>query len=464
VAGRTFLAAAAIVLALSGATPAQTIVNDVTQLNPIAVERVVSPQSIEDVSRVVAGHKGPISIGGGRYSQGGQTACAGCLFLDMRALSRIVEIDAPRKRITVQAGATWRQVQEAIDPLNLSVKIMQSYSNFTIGGSISVNCHGDYVNGGPMVSSIRALKIVLADGRVVTASREENAELFRGAVGGYGGLGVIVEATLDLEINERLERTSVRMKRADYPAWHKANIVGSDKAVLHYAIFYPPGYDMVNAVTSSRTTKPLTIAARLAPQKAPGGLSRWLLALVAETGAGKAFRQHIYDPLTVNRTVVNWRNYDAADDVVSLEPKSRAKTTYVLQEYFVPPRNFDKFTAVMARVLNEHGVDVVNISIRHAQADRETYLSWAPEEVFAFVLYYRQGTSAEEKDKVRVWTRALIDAAIESGGRHYLPYQIMADRSQFAREYPRAQEYFALKKRLDPDYKFRNQLWAAYYR
>ena len=45
-------------------------------------------------------------------------------------------------------------------------KIMQSFSNFTVGGSLSVNCHGDYVGLGPVVESVRSLRIVTADGAI----------------------------------------------------------------------------------------------------------------------------------------------------------------------------------------------------------------------------------------------------------------------------------------------------------
>ena len=99
---------------------------------------------------------------------GGQIATE-ALFIDMREMNHIVLFNRDKKLITVQAGATWQDVQKAIDPANLSVKIMQSYHNFTVGGSLSVNAHGRYVGAGPIVYSVRSFQIVLADGRIVTA-------------------------------------------------------------------------------------------------------------------------------------------------------------------------------------------------------------------------------------------------------------------------------------------------------
>ncbi len=50
------------------------IVNDVTQLNPVAVERVVIPKTVDEIRDLVRSQRGPISIGGARHSMGGQIA------------------------------------------------------------------------------------------------------------------------------------------------------------------------------------------------------------------------------------------------------------------------------------------------------------------------------------------------------------------------------------------------------
>jgi FAD/FMN-containing dehydrogenase len=114
-------------------------------------------------------------------------------------------------------------------------------------------------------------------------------------------------------------------------------------------------------------------------------------------------------------------------------------------------RHFDKILAF------------VNISIRHVLSDPASVLPWARTEVFGFVVYYKQGTSSSAQAEVGAWTRALIDAALSLGGTYYLPYQLHATESQFRGAYPRAGEYFELKRRLDPTNKFRNQLWDKYY-
>lgn len=452
-----------IALTFLPAAHASQIVNDVTQINPIAVDRVLTPHAITEISAAIKNHPGPVSIGGGRFSMGGQTASEGSLHLDMREFDDVVAFSPADKTITVEAGITWRKIQERIDPHDLSLKIMQSYANFTVGGSLSVNAHGRYMGLGPLIMSVKSLKVVLADGSVVVASPTENAEIFYGVIGGYGGLGVIAEATLDLADNRKLERRTRQMAASDYKDFFFKRIKNDKTAVFHNADLYPPDYDTARSVTWHETDKDVTVPDRLRPAGGDDWLQPILITLFSEMPFGYEFRSQIYDPIAYAFSKVVWRNYEASYDVHELEPWSRERSTYVLQEYFVPVGRFDDFVPKMKAVLNKHDVNVVNVSIRHALTDPGSLLAWAKGETFAFVLYYKQGIGEADKKAVGVWTRELIDAALAVGGTYYLPYQIHATDEQFRKAYPRADEYFDLKKKLDPTGKFTNKLWDQYY-
>ena len=97
------------------------VINDVTQLNPVRVMAIVAPSTIEDVQEALRRTSGPVSIGGGRFSMGGQTASPGSLHFDMRSMDRIVAFSPETKTITVQAGVRWCDIQKFIDPHGLAV-------------------------------------------------------------------------------------------------------------------------------------------------------------------------------------------------------------------------------------------------------------------------------------------------------------------------------------------------------
>ena len=169
-----------------------------------------------------------------------------------------------------------------------------------------------------------------------------------------------------------------------------------------------------------------------------------------------------FDPAILGKRAVVWRNHEASLDTASLEPRTRKVSTYLLQEFFVPVDRFLPFARKLAGVLKARKVNALNVSIRHSPEDTVSLMRWAPREVFAFVLYYKQRSDAAASTEARAWTRELIDAVLENGGRYYLPYRLDATREQFRRAYPEADAFAAVKRRIDPENRFRNLLWDTY--
>jgi FAD/FMN-containing dehydrogenase len=441
--------------------PRQETINDVTRLNPVSVAREVRPLAVDELQESVKRWQGALSIGGGRFSMGGQIAAPDSLHLDMRGLNRVIAYSPASRIIRVQAGITWRAIQDHIDPHEQSVKIMQSYSNFTVGGSVSVNCHGRYVGRGALVNSVRALQLVLADGEVVEASRESNTELFCAAVGGYGGVGIITEVELDLDDNNRVERIVESVALSDYPDWFRSEVLGNKAVLLHNADLAPPTFDAPMAISWLRTEKPVTEPRRLTPSGMRYANEQNIIWAVSELPGGGALGSAVKQSL-LNKPTVVWQNFEASLDAASLEPRTRAISTYVLQEYFIPVANFHPFAKQMASILMRRQTGALNVSIRHAPADATSMLAWAPVEVFCFVLYYKQRVTDFASKAVEAWTRELVDAALRNGGRYYLPYRLHATHDQFVRAYPESAQFAAFKKKVDPGNRLRNLLWDRY--
>jgi len=458
---REFLQAATTTALLAPALPAwgrRRSIVDYSGLDAVTVADERRPRSTADVNAAVGDWPGSISVGGGRFSMGGQIAYPESLHLDMRQMSRVLSLDPERRTVRVQAGISWRDLQDALDPHDLSVSIMQSFSNFTVGGSVSVNCHGRYVGRGPLVNSVRALQLVGADGSVLEL--EPSSEVFRGVFGGYGGLGVVTEVELDLEPNARLRRVVEDVGLETYPTRFR-DLAQDHRVVLHNADLRPPDFDAPRMISWLATNSPATVQDRLIPRDRNYARNQAAIWAVSELPGGARLRKAVEERLLKEEVVV-WRNYEASLDTDSLEPTTRLFSTYLLQEYFIPVGNFLTFARSMAGILKRHNVNALNVSIRHSPADERSLLSWAPTEVFAFVLYYKQRTTGRAKRHAEAWTRELIDAALNHGGRYYLPYRLHATPSQFARAYPEYAAFQQLKTRLDPQGKFRNMLWDKY--
>src|ERR1700730_7242484 len=168
-------------------------INDASHLNKTSVYGVVKITSVDDITNALQfarDHNLKVTAAGQRHSMGGQSFMQDGVVLDMRGFNKL-RLDQEHKILNVQTGATWKQVQLYLDTQGLSVKAMQSINIFTVGGTLSVNAHGIAHHPGPIASTVRSFRIMLADGEVKTASPTENPDLFRNALGGYGLMGVI---------------------------------------------------------------------------------------------------------------------------------------------------------------------------------------------------------------------------------------------------------------------------------
>ena len=442
----------------------ERIVNDVTQLNQILVAQVKVPKTIEELQSIIKNTSCPISIGGGRFSMGGQTASSHSTHIDMRRLNSVIDFSAEKKIIKVEAGIRWCDIQKFIDPHNLSIKIMQTYANFTVGGALSVNCHGRYVGLGSVILSVKSIEVILASGEIVHASKSENFEIFFACIGCYNAIGVIAVIELELEENIPVKRVYKKMKRDEYKSFFFDNVREDNEVVFHNGDIYPPAYKNVRAVSWVKTTENPTVKKKLMPLTSAYPVERYFINAFSKSRFGKWRRENIIEPLFYLSKKIHWRNYEAGYDVLELEPESRKQSTFVLQEYFVPVEKFDDFAILMAGIFSRYNVNVLNVSIRHAKSDSGSLLAWAREEVFAFVIWYKQGTNETEKGKVAIWTRELIDVVTSLNGAYYLPYQAHATKEQFHNAYPNAYKLFEIKKKLDPDFKFRNVIWDTYYK
>lgn len=229
---------AATSLPLLNACTAPLLANDISQLEATRVASIVPIRALSDIQEAL-NQPGWISVAGGRFSMGGQTSADQSRQLDCALYNQLIHLDAAAKVVRVQAGMRWRDLQEILDPHNLSVKVMQSFSNFSIGGSVSVNCHGRYVGNGSIASTVRALQIVLPNGEVLETSRAQNSDLFAAAIGGYGLMGIISEVELDVVDNTTLERKIDSVALEEYPAWF-AQLKNDPTVVMHNADLTPP--------------------------------------------------------------------------------------------------------------------------------------------------------------------------------------------------------------------------------
>jgi FAD/FMN-containing dehydrogenase len=210
--------------------------NDASCLNKTSVYGIVKITTVEDIWNALQFARDnhlKVAIAGQRHSMGGQSLIQDGLILDMRPFNQI-RLDKTAKIATVQGGATWAQVQHLIDQDGLAVQAMQSINIFTVGGALSVNAHGIAHRPGPLASTVKAFRIMLSNGEIKTATPDENPELFRLALGGYGLFGVILDADIQLVDNEMYELKTQYVSYKDFARYYEGNVGENDKFGLVY--------------------------------------------------------------------------------------------------------------------------------------------------------------------------------------------------------------------------------------
>jgi FAD/FMN-containing dehydrogenase len=143
----------------------------------------------------------------------------------------------------------------------------------------------------------------------------------------------------------------------------------------------------------------------------------------------------------------------------------RAFQGALLQKYFVPAPAFAEFARRAGMILGKYAdeLPVFTNHFRFVPGNEEALLPFAPRDNICLIPRYlaRKGSAAWVAALERA-TGDLVDAALELGGRQYLAFDIIASREQFHRAYPRAGEFFALKRQHDPGGLFRNRLSEKY--
>ena len=109
-----------------------------------------------------------------------------------------VEFDHTRRTVTIGGGVTYGQLCPQLQQEGYALPNLASLPHISVVGAVATATHGSGNHNGNLATSIAALEIITADGKLVQLSRNQDGEQFEGAVVALGGLGVVTRLTLDL--------------------------------------------------------------------------------------------------------------------------------------------------------------------------------------------------------------------------------------------------------------------------
>jgi FAD/FMN-containing dehydrogenase len=453
-------------------------VNDVhSQLNRTRVRELLTPRTRDELADIVhsASRKAvPISVSGCRHSMGGQQFATDSICIDTRSLSRVISFDQERGLIEAEAGIQWpKLIRTYLDAQANSAKqwgIAQKQTGadtFTLGGSLSSNVHGRGLAMKPFISNVESFTLINADGKSIRCSRDENNELFRFAIGGYGLFGLIDSVTLRLVPRQKLRRVVEIISVSDLPGRFQERIAQTFLyGDFQFSVDEKSPDFLKRGVFScyQRIDEQEPIVAKNELRD-----DDWLeLLRLAYMDREKAFKRYSDYYLSTNGQTYWSDTNQLSAYLPNYAQKIRdqiggEESSLIITEIYVPRRDLPDFVAQAAELLRSNRTIVIYGTVRLIEKDNESFLAWAKQPYACIIFNLLTLHTPTDIQASAQSFRGLIDLAIARGGSYYLTYHKFAKPEQVMACYPQFKQFLDLKRKYDPVERFQSD-WYRHYR
>jgi len=181
----------------AGYEDARRVHNGLIDKRPFLIARCRNAADVADAVRLAREYNLEVAIKGGGHNAAGRATIDGGVMIDL-SLMKGIYVDSEAHTARVQGGGTWREYNRET----------QLHGLASTGGVISTTGVGGLTLGGGLgwlqskyglaIDNLRSAQLVLADGRVVTASANENADLFWAVRGAGANFGVATSLEFDV--------------------------------------------------------------------------------------------------------------------------------------------------------------------------------------------------------------------------------------------------------------------------
>jgi len=173
-----------------GYDAARRIFNAMIDHRPAVIVRCAGAPDVAACVDFARAHGLPVSVKGGGHNVSGKAVGEGALMIDLAPMKG-VRVDAQRRVMCAEAGLTLAEFDRACQAIGLAtptgIVSPTGIAGLTLGGGIG------WLNGkhGLACDNVLSVDIVTADGKALTASATEHADLFWAVRGGGANLGVV---------------------------------------------------------------------------------------------------------------------------------------------------------------------------------------------------------------------------------------------------------------------------------
>jgi FAD/FMN-containing dehydrogenase len=456
-----------------------TVVNDIhSQLNRTEVDCVVRPQSVEELRRELLSAKTTgkaVSLCGRRHSMGGQQFGAGTALIDMTGLNRVLSFDRGGGIIEVEAGIEWPELLGALTQAQQDQQtnwgIMQKQTGadrLSIGGALASNVHGRGLKFKPIIDQVESFTLMDQAGEIRRCSRQENPELFRLVIGGYGLFGIVTSVQLRLWERRKVQRIVELRDLQDIPHLFEQRIAdGYLYGDFQYATDSQRESFMRRGVFSCY--QPVDPAIPITTNQIRFHPDDWAkLTYYTHKYKRRAFEVYTKRYLETSGQIY-WSDSqlsaaykDKYHEELDRRLHAKVKGSEMITEIYVPRASLISFMEEAREELKRHKANVIYGTVRLIEKDDESFLCWARESWACIIFNLHIDHEPKKIDEAAAAFRSLIDVGIRHGGNYYLTYHRWATKEQVEKCYPQFGEFLQWKRKYDPDERFQSD-WYRHY-
>ena len=187
---RTSLRGPSFVPGEPGYDAARVVFNRIVDRRPAIIARCAGAADVIACVGFAREHDLPVSVRGGGHSIAGKAICDDGLMIDLSAMKGI-RVDPVAQTVRAEPGLTIGEFDRETQAFGLATTMgvisTTGIAGLTLGGGMGwlIGKHG------LACDNVIAIDIVTADGRLLKASEQENADLFWGMRGGGGNFGIV---------------------------------------------------------------------------------------------------------------------------------------------------------------------------------------------------------------------------------------------------------------------------------
>jgi FAD/FMN-containing dehydrogenase len=196
---------------------ARHVYNAMIDARPELVVRCTGTEDVAATVRYAAENGRPLAVRGGGHSVPGFGTADGAVVADL-SLMQAVDVDPETRTAAAGGGTTWGRFNDATAASGLAttggIISTTGIGGLTLGGGIGYLCRGY----GLSCDNLLSAEVVTADGTVLTADEDDNADLFWALRGGGGNFGVVTRFTYRLHPVDTVYGGPMFFELSDAPA------------------------------------------------------------------------------------------------------------------------------------------------------------------------------------------------------------------------------------------------------